>query len=31
MTALDFETIAQLVLFALAFYVMFVSFTRDPF
>jgi hypothetical protein len=31
MMGLDFETIAQLVLFALAFYVMFVSFTRDPF
>jgi hypothetical protein len=28
---LDFETIVQLVMFVVAFYVMYVSFTKDPF
>jgi hypothetical protein len=29
--SLDFETIVQLVMFVVAFYVMYVSFTKDPF
>ncbi len=28
---LDFETIVQLIMFVVAFYVMYVSFTKDPF
>lgn len=28
---LDFETIVQLVMFVVAFYVMYVAFTKDPF
>lgn len=28
---LDFQTIAQLVMFCVAFYLMYVSFTKDPF
>lgn len=28
---LDLETVAQLVAFVVAFYVMYVSFTKDPF
>jgi hypothetical protein len=28
---LDLETIAMLIAFVLAFYAMFVSFTKDPF
>ena len=31
MSNLDFETIVQLTMFVVAFYVMFVSFTKDPF
>lgn len=31
MSDLDFETIVQLIMFVVAFYVMFVSFTKDPF
>lgn len=31
MSNLDFETIVQLIMFVVAFYVMFVSFTKDPF
>lgn len=29
--SLDFETGCQLVAFAVAFYVMYVNFTQDPF
>lgn len=28
---LDFETIVQLIMFVVAFYIMYVSFTKDPF
>jgi len=31
MSALDLETVLQIVLFAVAFYLMYVSFTKDPF
>lgn len=31
MSELDFETIVQLIMFVVAFYVMYVSFTKDPF
>ncbi len=30
MSAFDFATILQMVMFVVAFYVMYVSFTRDP-
>ncbi len=31
MSGLDFETILQLVMAVVAFYVMYISFTKDPF
>lgn len=31
MSWIDFETLLQLGMFAVAFYVMYVSFTKDPF